>query len=156
MIAAGRLKPGPGKTIPAEYLTRATGLGRKCGISRIAVTEFHESQASSAASRMAEEGRLIQAALPQKCFTVVLDERGKALASEAFADLLRRQMDGGTADMAFLIGGPDGHAPDIRQGAGLLMSFGPMTWPHRLVRVMLFEQLYRAVTIIAGHPYHRA
>jgi 23S rRNA (pseudouridine1915-N3)-methyltransferase len=58
--------------------------------------------------------------------------------------------------MAFLIGGPDGHSPDLREKSGLMMSFGPMTWPHRLVRVMLFEQLYRAVTIIAGHPYHRA
>ena len=104
---------------------------------------------------MAEEGRLVAGALPPKGFSVVLDERGKALASEAFAELLRRHLDGGTPDMAFLIGGPDGHAPEIRETAGLLMSFGPMTWPHRLVRVMLFEQLYRAVTIIAGHPYHR-
>lgn len=155
MIAAGRLKPGPEKTIAEDYLTRAQGLGRKCGISRIAVTEFNESQASSPAARMAEEARLIAGALAAKSFTIVLDERGKALPSEAFADLLRRHLDGGTADMAFLIGGPDGHAPETREQAGLLMSFSPMTWPHRLVRVMLFEQLYRAVTIIAGHPYHR-
>jgi 23S rRNA (pseudouridine1915-N3)-methyltransferase len=156
VIAAGRLKPGPEKSLAEDYLARAQGLGRKCGISRIAVTEFNESQASSAAARMAEEGRVIAGALPPKSFTVVLDERGKALASEGFADLLRRHLEGGTGDMAFLIGGPDGHSPDLRETAGLLMSFGPMTWPHRLVRVMLFEQLYRAVTIIAGHPYHRA
>jgi 23S rRNA (pseudouridine1915-N3)-methyltransferase len=155
VIAAGRLKPGPEKTIAEDYLTRAQGLGRKCGISRIAVTEFNESQASSPAARMAEEARLISGALAPKSFTIVLDERGKALPSEAFADLLRRHLDGGTAEMAFLIGGPDGHAPETREQAGLLMSFGPMTWPHRLVRVMLFEQLYRAITIIAGHPYHR-
>ena len=105
---------------------------------------------------MAEEGKLVAASLPAKAFNVVLDERGKALSSEAFADLLRRQLDGGTQDMAFLIGGPDGHAPAIRNGACLVMGFGPMTWPHRLVRVMLLEQLYRALTIIAGHPYHRA
>lgn len=155
VIAAGRLKPGPEKSLAEDYLTRAQGLGRKCGIARIGVTEFNESQASSAPARMAEESRVIAGALAPKCFTIVLDERGKALASEAFADLLRRHLDGGTPDMAFLIGGPDGHAPDLRESAGLLMSFGPMTWPHRLVRVMLFEQLYRAVTIIAGHPYHR-
>lgn len=155
MIAAGRLKPGPEKALADDYLTRATGLGRKCGISRIAVTEFNESPASSAATRMAEESRMIAAALPPRCFTVVLDERGRTLASEAFAELLRRHLDDGTGDMAFLIGGPDGHAPDIRENAGLLLSFGAMTWPHRLVRVMLFEQIYRAVTIIAGHPYHR-
>lgn len=156
VIAAGRLKPGPEKALADDYLTRASGLGRKCGISRIAVTEFNESQAGSAAARMAEEGRIISGLLPPKGFTVVLDERGKAMASEAFAALLSRHLDGGTSDMSFLIGGPDGHAPEFRDTAGLLMSFGPMTWPHRLVRVMLFEQLYRAVTIIAGHPYHRA
>ncbi len=156
MIAVGRLKPGPEKTIAGDYLTRAEGLGRRCGIARIGITEFSESQASSSAARMAEESRFVAQALPAKVFSVVLDERGKALASEAFADLLRRHLDGGTADMAFLIGGPDGHAPKLRDEAGLLMSFGPMTWPHRLVRVMLFEQLYRALTIITGHPYHRA
>jgi 23S rRNA (pseudouridine1915-N3)-methyltransferase len=156
VIAAGRLKPGPEKTIAAEYLTRAEGLGRKCGITKIAVSEFPESQAGSAAARMAEEARTAAAAMPAKAFSVVLDERGAAMGSDAFAGLMRRHLDGGSADMAFLIGGPDGHSEAIRAGAGLLLSFGPMTWPHRLVRVMLFEQLYRAVTILAGHPYHRA
>lgn len=155
VIAVGRLKPGPERTIAGDYLTRAEGLGRKCGISKIGVTEFAESQASSSAARMAEEGRLVTAALPPKCFGVVLDERGMAMASDAFAGLIRRHLDGGTQDMAFVIGGPDGHSEGVRAAAGLLLSFGPMTWPHRLVRVMLFEQLYRAVTIIAGHPYHR-
>ncbi|MFN4141149.1 23S rRNA (pseudouridine(1915)-N(3))-methyltransferase RlmH [Aestuariivirga sp.] len=155
VIAAGRLKPGPEKLLAEDYLTRASGLGRKAGIARIAVTEFPESQASSPAARMAEEARLIAGALPPRAFGVVLDERGKALASEAFAELLRRHLETGTADMAFLIGGPDGHAPETREQAGLLLSFGPMTWPHRLVRVMLFEQIYRAVTILTGHPYHR-
>lgn len=156
VIAVGRLKPGPEKNIADDYLARAEGLGRKIGVSRIGVTEFAESQASSAAARMADEARLVASALPAKGFSVVLDARGKALASEAFADLLCRHLDGGTADLAFLIGGPDGHAPGVRDDAGLLMSFGPMTWPHRLVRVMLLEQIYRALTIIAGHPYHRA
>lgn len=156
MIAVGRLKPGPEKTIAEDYLARAEGLGRKCGITRIGITEFAESQASSAAARMAEEARQVSAALPPKAFSIVLDERGKALASDAFAAQLQRLLDGGTQDMSFLIGGPDGHAPAIRDSAGLLLSFGPMTWPHRLVRVMLFEQLYRAITIMSGHPYHRA
>ena len=155
IIAAGRLKPGPERTLADDYFKRAEGLGRGCGISRIAVTEFNESQASSAALRLAEEGRQMVAALPSKGFAVALDERGKALTSADFASLLRRQLEGGVADMAFLIGGPDGHAPAIREQAGLTMSFGPMTWPHRLVRVMLLEQIYRAITILAGHPYHR-
>ena len=151
----GRLKAGPEKLLAADYLTRAEGLGRKAGITHIAVHEFAESQAGSAAARMADEARTLAAAIPPKSFTIVLDERGKALASETFADLLRRHMDSGTADVSFLIGGPDGHAPETRQAAGFLLSFGPMTWPHRLVRVMLFEQIYRAVTIMVNHPYHR-
>lgn len=156
VIAVGRLKAGPEKALAGDYLARAEGLGRKAGISRIAVTDFAESQGGTAALRIAEERRLIAAALPPKAFTVVLDERGKTLASDAFAGLLQRHLDGGTQDLAFLIGGPDGHADETRKSAGQLLSFGAMTWPHRLVRVMLFEQIYRAVTIIVGHPYHRS
>jgi 23S rRNA (pseudouridine1915-N3)-methyltransferase len=156
VIAVGRLKPGPEKLLAEDYRTRAEGLGRKFGITKINVTEFAESQASSAAARMSEEAKLIASALPSKAFSIVLDERGKPMASEAFAGLLRRHLDGGTQDLAFVIGGPDGHAPETRDRAGLLLGFGPMTWPHRLVRVLLFEQIYRGLTIIAGHPYHRA
>lgn len=156
VLAVGRLKAGPEKSLAEDYLIRAEGLGKKAGISRIAVTEFSESQASSPASRMAEEAKLLAGVIPPKAFTIVLDERGKPMASETFADLIQRHLDGGTPDLSFIIGGPDGHAPSTREQAGLLMSFGPMTWPHRLVRVMLFEQLYRAVTIMVSHPYHRA
>ncbi len=94
-------------------------------------------------------------AVPPRAFTIVLDEGGKPLSSETFARLLRHHIDAGTQDLAVLIGGPDGHAPATRDKAGLLLSFGPMTWPHRLVRVMLCEQIYRAVTIMVNHPYHR-
>lgn len=156
VAAVGRLKAGPEKQLADDYLKRAEGLGRKAGISRIAVQEFAESQAASATARMADESRMLAGAVPPKAFTVVLDERGKPMASEDFSALVQRHLDGGTPDMAFLIGGPDGHGPEIRDSAGLLLSLGLMTWPHRLVRVMLFEQLYRAVTIMAGHPYHRA
>ena len=102
-----------------------------------------------------EEAESLASALPPKAFTVVLDERGKPIGSAGFADLLRRHLERGTADLAFLIGGPDGHAPSTREAAGLVLSLGPMTWPHRLVRVMLAEQIYRAVTILVNHPYHR-
>ena len=155
VTAVGRLKAGPEKLLAEDYFTRAEALGRNIGISRIAVTEFAESQASSPASRMAEEAKLLAGVLPPKAFAIVLDERGQPLASEAFAALLRRHLDGVTPEVTFLIGGPDGHAPETRERAGLLLSFGLMTWPHRLARVMLFEQLYRAVTIIVKHPYHR-
>jgi 23S rRNA (pseudouridine1915-N3)-methyltransferase len=156
VIAVGRLKPGPEKLLAEEYLTRAQGLGKKLGIQRIGVTEFAESPASSADARMAEEARLIAGALPERGFSVVLDERGKTMTSEAFSTLMKRHLEGGTPEMSFVIGGPDGHSPATRSEAGLLLSLGAMTWPHRLVRVLLFEQIYRAITLMAGHPYHRA
>lgn len=152
----GRLKPGPEKFMSGDYQMRAEGLGKKTGISRITVTEFAESQSPSLAARIGEEARWLSAALPPKAFSIVLDERGKAMASETFAAVVQRHLDGGTQDLSFVIGGPDGHAASTRNQAGLLLSFGPMTWPHRLVRIMLFEQIYRAVTIMVNHPYHRA
>jgi 23S rRNA (pseudouridine1915-N3)-methyltransferase len=155
VLAVGRLKPGPEKSIADEYRMRAEGLGRKAGVSGIAVTEFAESQQASAAQRMAEEAKALYGALSPRAFAVALDARGAALSSEAFADHVQRHLDGGTPDLSFLIGGPDGHAAETRARAGLLLSFGAMTWPHRLARVMLFEQIYRAVTIISRHPYHR-
>ena len=151
VLAIGKLKAGPEKTIADEYQLRLEGLGRKAGITKLTVNDYAESQAPTATQRMDDESRL----LATKAATIVLDERGKPLSSEDFAKLLQRHLDQGTQDLAFLIGGPDGHAPQTRQNASQLLSFGPMTWPHRLVRVMLFEQIYRAVTILVNHPYHR-
>lgn len=156
VLAVGRLKAGPEKLLCEDYRTRAEGLGRKAGVTGLIVAETSESPAATAAARIAEERHFFIGKLPERAFAVVLDERGKTITSPAFADLLRRHVDGGTADLAFLIGGPDGHAEETRAGAGLLLSFGAMTWPHRLARVMLFEQIYRAVTIMVNHPYHRA
>jgi len=142
---------GPEKTIADEYQMRLEGLGRKTGIGKLTVRDFAESQAPTTAQRMDDEARN----LATSAATIVLDERGKTLSSEEFAKLLRHHLDQGTQDLAFLIGGPDGHAPQTRDKADHLLSFGPMTWPHRLVRVMLFEQIYRSVTILVNHPYHR-
>jgi len=87
---------------------------------------------------------------------VLLDERGKLMSSEAFAELLGRWRDEGVRECRFLIGAADGHGDAAREGADLLLGFGAMTWPHLLVRAMLAEQLWRATSILAGHPYHRA
>lgn len=151
VLAIGKLKVGPEKTIADEYQMRLEGLGRKTGIGKLTVRDFAESQAPTTAQRMDDEARN----LATSAATIVLDERGKTLSSEEFAKLLRHHLDQGTQDLAFLIGGPDGHAPQTRDKADHLLSFGPMTWPHRLVRVMLFEQIYRSVTILVNHPYHR-
>jgi 23S rRNA (pseudouridine1915-N3)-methyltransferase len=156
VLAVGRLKAGPEKLLCEDYQKRAEGLGRKVGITRMIGADASESQAPAPAARLAEERRFFLDRLPERAFAVVLDERGTSMASPAFAGLIRRHIDGGTADLAFLIGGPDGHAAETRDAAGLVLSLGAMTWPHRLVRVMLFEQLYRALTILTNHPYHRA
>ncbi|MGQ0486410.1 MAG: 23S rRNA (pseudouridine(1915)-N(3))-methyltransferase RlmH [Hyphomicrobiales bacterium] len=155
VLAVGRLKTGPEKTLAEDYLTRLKGSGPKAGVSRIAVGDFAESRAPTVDRRQSEEARMLWGAIPPKAFTIVLDERGKPLSSKAFAGLIRRHIDAGTPELAFLVGGPDGHAPETRERAGLLLSFGPMTWPHRLARVMLCEQIYRSVTIMVNHPYHR-
>ena len=155
VLAVGRLKAGPEKLLADDYKSRIEGLGRRAGIIKFSVADTVESQARTTAARVKEESLFFAGAVAPRAFTVVLDERGKPLASPVFADLLRRHIDSGTADLAFLIGGPDGHAPATREKAGLLLSFGPMTWPHRLARAMLFEQIYRAVTIMVNHPYHR-
>ncbi len=105
--------------------------------------------------RREAEGKALQGALDSRSFQIVLDETGRSLKSTDFADLLRREIESGVGEIAVLIGGPDGHAPAIRKSANLVLSLGIMTWPHRLVRVMLAEQIYRAVTIMVNHPYHR-
>ena len=108
------------------------------------------------AERMAREGALLLAAVPAGATIVVLDGRGQALTSAAFAARLGRWRDDGVRELCFLIGGADGHTPDVLGRANFLLSLGAMTWPHMLARVMLAEQLYRAQSILTGHPYHRA
>jgi 23S rRNA (pseudouridine1915-N3)-methyltransferase len=155
ILSVGRLKAGPELALFDDYLKRARGLSRSLGVTDIEARDFPESKLPDAKSRMAAEAALLTGASPDPSFRIVLDERGKALASGDFALIFQRHLDHGTSSLAFLIGGPDGHGPAIREKAGLLLSFGPMTWPHRLARVMLAEQIYRAVTILVKHPYHR-
>ena len=94
-------------------------------------------------------------ALPGNSVTIVLDERGETLSSTAFAKKLESWRDNGKREARFLIGAADGHGQDIRASSDLLLSFGPATWPHLMVRAMLAEQLFRATSILANHPYHR-
>ena len=93
--------------------------------------------------------------VPSNSVTIALDECGEALSSIALAKRLESWRDGGKREARFLIGAADGHEPQQRTGADLLLSFGPATWPHLLVRAMLAEQLFRATSILANHPYHR-
>ncbi|WP_338721284.1 23S rRNA (pseudouridine(1915)-N(3))-methyltransferase RlmH [Devosia sp. XK-2] len=154
IAAIGRMKNGPERELVARYLDRATASGRPLALTGFEVTEINESRAGSAAARKAEEARALRAALPEGV-TIMLDERGKAIDSERFAARIGRWRDDGRPSLGFVIGGADGIDPDFVRSADLVVSFSPMVWPHQLVRIMLAEQLYRATTILSGHPYHR-
>lgn len=155
VAAVGRLKDAE-RELCERYAKRFDAAGRSLGLGPLAITELNESRAASAEVRKADEAvRLLKAAAPasQK---VVLDEGGKTLSSEAFAAFIARQRDDGCKVLALLVGGPDGHGAEASSGAALELSLGPMTLPHGLARAVLVEQLYRAATILSGHPYHRA
>ena len=139
-----------------DYVHRAAVMGRNMGFAAVTVEEVAVSKARDAKTRMAEEAVKLGDRVPVGAHIVLLDAKGKGMTSEDFAEMLGALRDAGTKDLVFVIGGPDGLAPLPGQRAGRSLAFGPQTWPHLLVRAMLSEQIYRALTILAGHPYHRA
>jgi len=148
------MKQGPERELVSRYLERAKGSGKPLALTGFDVLEFTESRAGSAEARKDEEAKTLLAALPEGV-RVVLDEHGKTISSQAFANQLGRWRDDGRPAVSFVIGGADGHGRDLLAGSDLTLSFSPLTWPHQMVRIMLCEQLYRATTILSGHPYHR-
>ncbi|MDE2383095.1 MAG: 23S rRNA (pseudouridine(1915)-N(3))-methyltransferase RlmH [Alphaproteobacteria bacterium] len=156
IAAVGKLKSGPEKLMAEDYAARIPALGKKAGVSALTVRDWAESQKPDVAARMAEEEALLWSAAPAGAYVIALDERGKAPTSQDFAEKLRLLADRGQHDIVFMLGGPDGHSENTRRKAGELLALGPMTWPHRLARIMLLEQIYRSVTILVNHPYHRA
>jgi len=155
VLAVGRMKKGAEAELADRYLKRALQAGRAIGIRSIDVVEIRESRAQDSARRMVEESIAISTLIPEGAIVVLLDEKGEGLTSAAFADRVARWRDGGQASLAFVIGGADGLADTLRERARLILNFGQATWPHQLVRILLLEQLYRAITILSGHPYHR-
>jgi len=155
VIAVGRLKDGPERELVERYEERAKAVGRPLGFSPLKVIELPESRARRQADRRAEEATAILGKAASAVL-VAFDERGKALTSEAFAKRLEAWRDQGRAAANFIIGGADGLDERVRSAADLVVSFGALTLPHQLVRVLVVEQLYRALTILSGHPYHRA
>jgi 23S rRNA (pseudouridine1915-N3)-methyltransferase len=155
LAAVGRLKDGAERALCQRYWTRLAGVGKQVGLGPLSLVETPEGRAGTATARRADEATRLLSAAGTEAFLVALDEAGKGLTSRAFAELLARQRDAGTRSLAFLIGGPDGHGEAALDAAHLRLSLGPMTLPHGLARIVLAEQLYRAATILAGHPYHR-
>jgi 23S rRNA (pseudouridine1915-N3)-methyltransferase len=155
IAAVGRLKQGPERELAADYLKRAKAIGRNFGLRDIEIVEIRESRAQDTERRRTEESIAIANVIPDGAAVVMLDERGDNLDSAALAGLLRKWRQDDLAAVCFVIGGADGLAPTLRERARLKLAFGAATWPHQFVRIMLLEQLYRAGTILAGHPYHR-
>ena len=156
VAAVGRLKQGPETELAERYAKRATQTGRNLGLRAVEIIEIRESRADEAGKRMLEESIALANVIPQNAAVVVLDSRGENLDSASLAGQLAKWRSNDRPAVVFLIGGADGLAPSLRDKANLRIAFGTATWPHQLVRVMLLEQLYRAATILTGHPYHRA
>lgn len=155
IACVGRMKSGADKELFDRYVDRARKAGRALGFTSVEVREFPESRAQKTSDRKDEEARALLGSLSGNNRLVVLDEHGKSLSSVDFSKKIENWKDEGVSDITFVIGGPDGHGHELLQRADLKIAFGAMTWPHQIARILLAEQVYRAMTIQSGHPYHR-
>lgn len=157
LLCVGRLKAGPERELVCHYVARAAGVGRSLGVKTFEIREIEESRARRAEDRKKDEAKDIRGLLASLQVTdfIAFDESGENLTSAAFAQKLDRLREAAN-HLALILGGPDGLDPELRAEAKLRVAFGAMTWPHQLARIMAAEQIYRALTLIAGHPYHRA
>lgn len=155
VLSVGQARGTPEGSLSDHYCGRAASMGKRLGFPSVQVEEVSASKLREASARIREEGERLVGRIPQQAHVICLDAKGKGMTSDAFAEMLGAMRDAGARDLAFLVGGPDGLnvGPNVKPGRSL--AFGPQTWPHLLVRAMLAEQIYRAMTILAGHPYHR-
>ncbi|MFO1018958.1 MAG: 23S rRNA (pseudouridine(1915)-N(3))-methyltransferase RlmH [Hyphomonadaceae bacterium] len=151
IAVVGRLRDAPEAALAADYIARAATAGRQIGFKAIELTEV---EARPQGDQRAEAGALFRAT-PDDARKILLDERGAEWASRQMAEKLARWRDDGVPCTTFWIGGADGVSQSVKDQADEKLAFGRQTWPHRLVRVMISEQIYRAVTILCGTPYHR-
>ena len=155
-FAVGRLKSGPESELSSRSLERFATSGGALGLDFAKTIDVPESRASAADLRKKDEAAQLIRNIPDGAALILLDERGKTPDSPGFADMLARLRDDGRRDLVIAIGGADGLDPELHARADAVVCFGRMTWPHQLVRIMAAEQLYRAATILSGHPYHRS
>lgn len=153
-LAIGRLKAGPERDLVKRYAERLSSTGRIAGFSGIDLIELPESRATDSATRKQDEAERLLQKIPENAFIVAFDERGKAMDSVQFANIVKRAADN-ARPLVTVLGGPDGFASSFREKADHVVAFGKLTMPHQIVRGLVLEQLYRATTILAGHPYHR-
>lgn len=152
ICAIGRLRKGAERELVEDYLARFDRTGRGLGLGPARIVEV---EARGGTGPQAETQALLRA-IPENALICALDERGDVLSSPDFARRLAGSRDDGVRNIAFVIGGADGIDPELLVQSSWSLSFGKMVWPHMLARVMLCEQLYRAASILAGTPYHRA
>jgi 23S rRNA (pseudouridine1915-N3)-methyltransferase len=155
ILAVGRLKAGPERELVQRYAERFEALARGLGMSGPQVIELSESQARSAQERKTQEANTLLANIDEDALVIRLDERGQTLGSEAFSGQIAQARDAGRKSLIFIIGGADGLGEAVAARAPKCISFGAMTMPHQIVRILLLEQLYRTATILSNHPYHR-
>ncbi|MFN4226485.1 MAG: 23S rRNA (pseudouridine(1915)-N(3))-methyltransferase RlmH [Hyphomonas sp.] len=150
LLGVGRLKDGPERLLADDYISRALPLARQLGF-----RSLEEAEVASGGGLEAEGARLL-ARIPEGACCLRLDEAGENIASAELSRRLAAWRDDGQRDLVFLIGGAEGFSGEVRRAVPKAMAFGAQTWPHRMVRAMLAEQIYRAMTILAGTPYHKA
>lgn len=158
IAAVGRLKDGPDAALFERYADRARKTGRACGLTGLDQIEITESKSDQAASRMAAEADVLLGRLKLTVSDrlICLDERGAQPTSMQFAQLVTEARERGCQRLVFALGGADGHGDAVRHAAHDTIALSAMTLPHGLARIVLVEQIYRTVTILTGHPYHRA
>jgi len=155
LAAVGRARDQPETVLFKEFWQRAAAIGPRLGFTAFSTLIVDTSRRATAEARTLEEAERLTRKAPLAAHRIVCDERGRSMTSDAFAAILKQLRDDGASDVLFVIGGPDGLSPSFRTGAQHVIAFGSQTWPHLLVRAMLAEQIYRALTILLGHPYHR-
>ena len=155
ILAVGKMKSGPERDLYGRYADRIAKAGRALHLDGPDLIEITESQKADASQRKSEEADELLTRTKAGTRIILLDEDGKSFSSEEFAKLLRREQEAGSQSLGFAIGGADGHGEALQQACVQKISFGKMTWPHQIARILLVEQLYRAITILSGHPYHR-
>ena len=156
IAAVGKLKDDEERGMVARYVKRFDQSGKPLGLGPLSIIELPESRLALTDARKADEAQRLLKAAGDAGLKIALDAKGQHYPSAIFAKLLGKQAASGVKSCAFLIGGPDGHGDDVLKAADYKLSLGVMTLPHGLARVVIAEQLYRATTILSGHPYHRA
>jgi 23S rRNA (pseudouridine1915-N3)-methyltransferase len=155
VLGVGRTLKGPERELLERYSKRIAPLGRAQGFSAIEIKTIGESTKEQVFARRAEEAQKLNKLILPEGFLIALDEKGKAIDSLAFSRMLQTVRDDRQNAITFILGGPDGLDDLIKKKANKILSFGPMTWPHQLAMALLMEQIYRGLTLLAGHPYHR-